>query len=147
MIAEAVALNGALTQIVKFAAGRERPFVHALPAEQKAARPTPRRTTTCRSIRRHTSFAFSLAVSTATVASMRHYQLGTRVSRGAGLRRAAAFGYLRIAADPHYFTDVAHRGRGRIGAFGSRGPLRVSSRRGRGRALTLVPGRRAAARC
>ena len=35
VIAEAVALNGALTQLVKFTAGRERPFVHALPADQK----------------------------------------------------------------------------------------------------------------
>ena len=73
VIAEAVALNGALTQIVKFAAGRERPFVNALPAAQKplTAHPADNNVSFYSS---HTSFAFSLAVSTATVASMRRYR-------------------------------------------------------------------------
>ena len=101
---EAVALNGALTQIVKFTAGRERPFVHALPADQKplTAHPADNNVSFYSS---HTSFAFSLAVSTATVASMRHYRWA-RVIWGVGLVSAAAVGYLRIAADQHYFTDV-----------------------------------------
>jgi membrane-associated phospholipid phosphatase len=104
VIAEAVALNGALTQIVKFTAGRERPFVHALPAEQKplTGRPADNNVSFYSS---HTSFAFSLAVSTATVASMRHYRWAP-VIWGVGLVGAAAIGYLRIAADQHYFTDV-----------------------------------------
>ena len=104
VIAEAVALNGALTQTVKFAAGRERPFVHALPAERKplTAHPADNNVSFYSS---HTSFAFSLAVSTATVASMRHYRWA-RLIWGVGLVSAAAVGYLRIAADQHYFTDV-----------------------------------------
>jgi len=104
VIAEAVALNGALTQIVKFAAGRERPFVHALPPDQKplTAHPADNNVSFYSS---HTSFAFSLAVSTATVASMRHYRWA-RVIWGVGLVGAAAVGYLRIAADQHYLTDV-----------------------------------------
>ena len=53
----------------------------------------------------HTSFAFSLAVSTGTVASMRRYRWAPAVW-AAGLAGAAAVGYLRIAADQHYFTDV-----------------------------------------
>ena len=104
VIAEAVALNGALTQIVKFAAGRERPFVHALPADQKplTANPADNNVSFYSS---HTSFAFSLAVSTATVASMRRYRWAG-VIWAVGLAGAATVGYLRIAADKHYFTDV-----------------------------------------
>ena len=104
VIAEAVALNGALTQIVKFAAGRERPFVNALPADQKplTAHPADNNVSFYSS---HTSFAFSLAVSTATVASMRHYRWAP-VIWAVGLAGAATVGYLRIAADQHYFTDV-----------------------------------------
>jgi membrane-associated phospholipid phosphatase len=104
VIAEAVALNGAATQIVKFAAGRERPFVHALPAGQKplTAHPADNNVSFYSS---HTSFAFSLAVSTATVASMRHYRWAPLIW-AVGLAAAAMVGYLRIAADQHYFTDV-----------------------------------------
>ncbi len=104
VIAEAVALNGAVTQIVKFAVGRERPFVHALPAEQKplTAHPADNNVSFYSS---HTSFAFSLAVSTATVASMRHQRWAPLIW-AVGLAGAAVVGYLRIAADQHYFTDV-----------------------------------------
>ncbi len=104
VIAEAVALNGALTQIVKFAAGRERPFVNALPAAEKplTAHPADNNVSFYSS---HTSFAFSLAVSTATVASMQRYRWAPLIW-AVGLAGAAAVGYLRIAADQHYFTDV-----------------------------------------
>jgi membrane-associated phospholipid phosphatase len=44
-------------------------------------------------------------VSTATVASMRHYRWAP-VIWAVGLLGAATVGYLRIAADQHYFTDV-----------------------------------------
>jgi membrane-associated phospholipid phosphatase len=104
VITEAVALNGVLTQIVKFTAGRERPFVHALSPEQKSLTPRPADNNVS-FYSSHTSFAFSLAVSTATVASMRHYRWAG-VIWGVGLVSAAAVGYLRIAADQHYFTDV-----------------------------------------
>jgi membrane-associated phospholipid phosphatase len=104
VIAEAVALNGALTQIVKFAAGRERPFVNALAADQKplTAHPADNNVSFYSS---HTSFAFSLAVSTSTVASLRHSRWAP-VIWAVGLAGATAVGYLRIAADQHYFTDV-----------------------------------------
>jgi membrane-associated phospholipid phosphatase len=104
VIAEAVALNGALTQIVKFATGRERPFVHALPDAQKplTAHPADNNVSFYSS---HTSFAFSLAVSTASVASMRHCRWAPLIW-AVGLAGAATVGYLRIAADQHYFTDV-----------------------------------------
>ena len=53
----------------------------------------------------HSTFAFALAVSGGTVASMRRYRLAPLVW-GAGLTLAAASAYLRIAADRHYATDV-----------------------------------------
>jgi membrane-associated phospholipid phosphatase len=104
VIAESVAVNGALAQLVKFATGRERPFVNALPAAQKplTAHPADNNVSFYSS---HTSFAFALAVSTGTVASMRHTRWAPAVW-AAGLASAAAVGYLRIAADKHYFTDV-----------------------------------------
>jgi membrane-associated phospholipid phosphatase len=104
VIAEAVALSGALNQVVKFAAGRERPYVHALPPTQKALTGNPADNNTS-FYSGHTSFAFSLAVASGTVASMRHYRLAWAVW-AAGLAGAATVGYLRIAADRHYFTDV-----------------------------------------
>ena len=74
VIAEAVAVSGALSQIVKFTAGRERPFVHALPADEKTltAQPSDNNLSFYSS---HTSFAFALATASGTVASMRKYRL------------------------------------------------------------------------
>jgi membrane-associated phospholipid phosphatase len=89
---------------VKFAAGRERPFVHALPADEKplTAHPADNNVSFYSS---HTSFSFAVATASGTVASMRKYRSAPLVW-AAGLVSAAAVGYLRIAADRHYFTDV-----------------------------------------
>lgn len=120
LMAEAVALAGATNQAFKFAVGRERPFVHALPLAQKplTANPADNNTSFYSS---HTGFAFSLAVSAGTVASMRHYRWAGAVW-AAGLVGAALVGYLRIAADKHYFTDVL-TGAGAGAAFGAAVPL------------------------
>lgn len=104
VVAEAVALSGDLSQIFKFATGRERPFVHALPAAEKplTASPADNNVSFYSS---HTSFGFALATASGTVASIRHYRLAPLVW-AAGYAAAAVVGYLRIAADRHYFTDV-----------------------------------------
>lgn len=104
VIAESVALAGSVSQIVKLTVGRERPFVHALPPDQKAltANPADNNLSFYSS---HTSFAFALAVSSGTVASIRRYRWAAAVW-AAGLAGGAVVGYLRIAADQHYFTDV-----------------------------------------
>jgi membrane-associated phospholipid phosphatase len=104
VVAEAVALAGDLTQIVKPIAGRERPFVHALSANDKAVTANPADNNVS-FYSGHTSFAFALAVSSGTVASMRGYRLAPLVWAG-GLVAAATVGYLRVAADKHYLTDV-----------------------------------------
>jgi membrane-associated phospholipid phosphatase len=53
----------------------------------------------------HTSFAFSVAAATVTVAAMRGYP-GVGIAAGVGFTLAAGVGYLRIAADQHYLTDI-----------------------------------------
>lgn len=53
----------------------------------------------------HTSYAFALAVSSGTVASLRGYR-GAGYVWAAGLGLATATAYLRVAADQHYVTDV-----------------------------------------
>jgi membrane-associated phospholipid phosphatase len=104
VVAEAVALAGTLGQIVKLAAGRERPFVHALPPGEKPLTDIPS-DNNLSFYSGHSSFAFSLAVASGTVSSMRGYRWAKAVWAG-GLMAAAAVAYLRIAADKHYLTDV-----------------------------------------
>jgi membrane-associated phospholipid phosphatase len=53
----------------------------------------------------HTSFAFSVTAATVTVAAMRGYA-GVGIVAGVGFTLSAAIGYLRIAADQHFLTDI-----------------------------------------
>jgi len=53
----------------------------------------------------HTSFAFSVTAATVTVAAMRGYA-GVGIVAGVGFTLSAAVGYLRIAADQHFLTDI-----------------------------------------
>jgi membrane-associated phospholipid phosphatase len=53
----------------------------------------------------HTSFAFSLAASVGTVASMRRYRAAPWIW-GVGMALAAGVGWLRVGADAHWMTDV-----------------------------------------
>ena len=101
---EAVMLAADLNQLVKFSVARERPFVHALPDAQKATTAAPA-DNDLSFYSGHTTLAFSLATSAATVATLRGYRWAP-VLWAVGLPVAAFVGYLRIAADKHYFTDV-----------------------------------------
>lgn len=105
VILEATMLAADLNQIVKFSVGRERPFVRALPSDQRpmTAHPDDNNTSFFSG---HTTLAFSLAVSSGTVASLRGYSWAPLVW-GAGLTVATTTAYFRLAADRHYFTDVA----------------------------------------
>jgi membrane-associated phospholipid phosphatase len=99
-IAEAGVATALLDQTVKFAAGRQRPFVHF------AAGPRQGDSDDNLSFYSgHTSLAFALATAGGTIASKRHQRLAPLVW-GLGLGFAATTGYLRIAADKHYATDV-----------------------------------------
>jgi membrane-associated phospholipid phosphatase len=102
VVLEAVVLAGALGEAVKLAAGRQRPFAHF--RDPSAAGPRdPDENLSFYS--GHTTLDFSLAVASGTLASMRGYRLAPAVWASA-LPVAFLTGYLRIAADRHYFTDV-----------------------------------------
>jgi membrane-associated phospholipid phosphatase len=103
IVAESAMLTLDLTQIAKFSISRERPNVHArTPAERIARRAS---SDNLSFFSGHTSLAFALATSAGTIASMRHYRLAPLMWI-AGLTLATISGYLRIAADRHYATDV-----------------------------------------
>lgn len=104
IILEAMTLGINLNQATKMAVGRERPFVHAMPADQRSQTASPSDNNTS-FYSGHTTRAFSLAVATGTVASLRGYRWAPWIW-AAGLTVATGIGYLRIAADKHYFTDV-----------------------------------------
>jgi membrane-associated phospholipid phosphatase len=98
VIAEAAALSSFTAELVKIATGRQRPYAHF-----GGGSTTPRDNNSFYS--GHTTLAFSLAVSSGTVATMRGYRFAPLVW-GTGLAIAATTGYLSLAADRHYLTDV-----------------------------------------
>lgn len=104
LIAEATSVAMALNAIAKVAFARERPYAHALSADAKSSTPDPADNNVS-FFSGHTAFTFALATSAGTIASMRGYRAAP-VVWAIGLPLAAATGYLRVAADRHYFTDV-----------------------------------------
>jgi membrane-associated phospholipid phosphatase len=98
IVLESTALAADVNQIVKFSVGRQRPLVHFGHAYDKAD-------ANLSFYSGHTNLAFALAVSSGTVASMRGYRFAPVVWIS-GLAIAGTTGYLRIAGDRHYFTDV-----------------------------------------
>lgn len=103
LVAEAATLAGSLGQVVKLVVGRQRPFVHFGNHLEANRAPDPDDNLSFWS--GHSSLTFSLAVGAGTVA----FQRGDRSAPfvlGAGLTAAAATGWLRIAGDKHWLTDV-----------------------------------------
>lgn len=99
-VAEAVMVSAALNQVVKLSVGRQRPFVH------HADGPRERDPDDDLSFYSgHTALAFALVASAGTVSSLRGYPSAPWFW-GVGLPLAAGVGWLRIAADKHYLTDV-----------------------------------------
>ncbi len=104
IIAEAVGSAMVVNQGVKFLAGRERPFVHALWPEEKALTGNPA-DNNLSFFSGHTTFAFAVAVATGTVAELRGYRHAS-LAWAIGLPVAAVVPLLRMGADRHYLTDV-----------------------------------------
>lgn len=95
VIAEAVSIAGLLNGAVKDLAARRRP--DAGPGATGSAN---------RSFYSgHATLAFSLAAAAGTVSTLRGYESAPWVWAG-GMTLAAATGYLRLAADVHWGTDV-----------------------------------------
>src|SRR5690606_13769862 len=90
---------------VKFAAGRERPFVHVLPEAEKATTEKPN-DNNLSFYSGHASFGFTIAVAAGTVAALRGYRHRWLVW-ALGLPVAFSLPVLRMVADKHYVTDVA----------------------------------------
>ncbi len=104
IVLESVAASMVLNQTAKFLFGRARPFVHALPPDERGRTQHPA-DNYASFYSGHSSLAFTLATASGTVASLRGYSWAPLVW-GTGLTLATAAGYLRIAADRHYLTDV-----------------------------------------
>lgn len=103
VVAEAAVVAVDLNEVSKVTFARERPNVHArTPADRAAEKGTGDNLSFFSG---HTTLAFALATSAGTVASMRRHRLAP-VMWVTGLALAATGGYLRIAADQHYATDV-----------------------------------------
>ncbi len=99
VVLEAVALAQVAAQAVKYAVGRRRPAAWAAgvrgEADDDLSFPSA-----------HSSGTFAAAAAFGTVARLRGYR-GWPAIYAAGLVGAALVGYLRIAADEHWLTDVA----------------------------------------
>jgi membrane-associated phospholipid phosphatase len=97
-VAESAVASALVTQLVKVSAGRRRAFV------EQGSMPTVEDNLSFFS--GHTSLAFAVATSAGTVASLRGDRLAPWIW-GSGLALASTVGYLRLAADRHWLTDVA----------------------------------------
>lgn len=107
VIVEATLLAGNLNQLVKFGFARERPFVHFMPRAPEGVRALTDSPSddNLSFFSGHTNLAFAIATSSGTTASLRGYRLAPLVW-AAGLTAASLVGYLRIAGDKHYLSDV-----------------------------------------
>jgi membrane-associated phospholipid phosphatase len=104
IILEAVMAGMVTDQIVKFAAGRERPFVSSLtPAEKTMTRDPSDNNLSFYS--GHATFSAAFAFGAGTLALIRGYKYPWLVWL-VGCTVSAATSLLRMAADKHYFTDV-----------------------------------------
>lgn len=104
VVVEAAAISASLTQLVKISAGRERPFVHVLPEDEKGLTERPQ-DNNLSFFSGHTAYTFAIANAAGAVATRRGYR-GARWIWGVGLGLAATTGYLRIGADKHWASDV-----------------------------------------
>jgi membrane-associated phospholipid phosphatase len=104
VMAQAVALNGALGQLVKLAVRRPRPFVYDLPASDPARASAESYVSFYSS---HTSGAFAASLAYASTFALRHPDSEARwlVYGGAALA-AGSVGVLRVLAGQHFPTDV-----------------------------------------
>lgn len=104
IIIQSAAVAAVANQAVKFAVGRERPFVHVLPEDQKALTDHPS-DNNLSFYSGHTNMAFALVTAAGTVSELRGYEHRWLIW-AVGLPAAASVGLLRMGADKHYLTDV-----------------------------------------
>jgi len=100
-VIEAAAVAGLLNQTVKFAVGEQRPLVHFAPSDRP-----PTHDDNLSFYSGHTTLAFAVATAAGEVARRRGYRAAPAIY-ATGYALGALTGYLRMAADRHYFTDIA----------------------------------------
>lgn len=127
IILESFVVSQVVNQVVKFSVGRERPFVHVLPEDQKPLTDHPT-DNNLSFYSGHTAMAFSLVTAAGTVSELRGYK-NRWLIWAVGLPAAASVGLMRMGADKHYLTDVL------VGAaagslFGVGVPLLMHGRQG-----------------
>ena len=107
LVGEALVVAQTINQVAKFALARERPFVHYLPRAPEEVRELTASPSddNLSFFSGHSTLAFSVATSSATIATLRGYRLAPALW-ASGLVQAVAVAYLRIGADKHYFSDV-----------------------------------------
>jgi membrane-associated phospholipid phosphatase len=99
-VTEAAVYSQLAVQVLKFSVGRQRPDTR-----DRAPGLPGTNDDNLSFVSGHTALAFSLATAAGTVAQRRHYQLAP-VIWATGLALATTTGYLRIAGDKHYLSDV-----------------------------------------
>jgi membrane-associated phospholipid phosphatase len=101
IITETFAVSIIVSQGVKWAFQRERPYVQDLPLEER----DDQQENFVSFYSGHASSAFAIAVSSAYILKLQDSPyFGWAL--GANLLMAASVGYFRVAADRHYFTDI-----------------------------------------
>lgn len=103
IVAQAAAISGVVNQTVKLLVGRQRPYAHRGTDTEALSHNLEDSNLSFYS--GHTNIAFVLAASMGTVAELRGYENAWMVW-AVGMPLAATVGYLRVAADRHYLTDV-----------------------------------------
>jgi hypothetical protein len=104
IVLESMSTAMALNQMTKLLAGRQRPCAHfGLDRERPCF--SEGSDNNLSSFSGHAAFTSSLAVSSGMVASMRGYRLAPLVW-ASGAVITVSTGYLRLAADKHYLSDV-----------------------------------------
>jgi membrane-associated phospholipid phosphatase len=104
LVLEATVLALDVNEVTKLLVARERPYVQGAPGTVRAHAPHTDDDDVS-FFSGHTTEAFALAAATGTVATMRGYRWAP-VPWIVGGSLAAGTGYLRIAADRHWLTDV-----------------------------------------
>lgn len=104
IVLEATVLTAIGTQGVRYLVARERPYVHFLSPEERAARHLPADASSS-FFSGHSSVSFAMAVATGTISTMRRSRWAPLIW-AVGLSLASLAAYSRVAADLHYLTDV-----------------------------------------
>lgn len=100
-VLESAVAVGLLHHLVKFTIGRQRPFVHHALAGRRYDNDD-----NASLFSGHTGLAFSVATAAGVIAHERHDRTESAIWIG-GAALAVTTGYLRIAGDRHWLTDVA----------------------------------------